>query len=310
MSDAFVIVQWSNISAYFQDKEIQKEEKQALISQIDAVLTMYGYDHIVLLNKRGEVVFIANEKHLGAMNGSTLKLFHAALTAKKIIFGSFYHCQLHKTVHIDLVVPVVSRRDHKDEVVGGIIFMIDPDKFLYPLIQSWPTPSPTAETLLVEQVGDAVLFLNEPRHTKAAPLTLKFPLTDKRLPGAGAVEGWQGALEGNDYRGVPVLAVTKAIPDTPWVWPAGPWVRGDGGGGGAGEPGGDWGRGRSTPGRGDRAGAAAGLLVHHRDRWWTATRAQARDAPGTLSQCPSHLRLPLTGSLPLKRPSEKPLEKQ
>ena len=70
-----------------------------------------------------------------------------------------------------------------------------------------------------------------------------------------------------------------------WVWPAGPWVRGDGGGGGAGEPGGDWGRGRSTPGRGDRAGAAAGLLVHHRDRWWTATRAQARDAPSTLSQC-------------------------
>ncbi len=44
--------------------------------------------------------------------------------------------------------------------------------------------------------------------------------------------------------------------------------------------------GRSTPGRGDRAGAAAGLLAHHRGRWWTATRAQARAAPGTLSQCP------------------------
>ena len=216
MSDAFVIAQWSIISAYFKDKEIQKEEKQALISQIDPVLTMYGYTNMVLLNKRGEVGFIANEKYFEALNESTLKSFHAALTAKKIIFSSFYHCQLHKTVHIDLVAPVVIRRDHKDEVVGGIIFMINPDKFLYPLIQSWPTPSPTAETLLVEQAGDAVLFLNEPRHTKAAPLTLKFPLTDNRLPGARAVAGWQGALEGNDYRGVPVLAVTKATPDTPW----------------------------------------------------------------------------------------------
>jgi hypothetical protein len=30
------------------------------------------------------------------------------------------------------------------------------------------------------------------------------------------------------------------------------------------------------------SGAAAGVLAHHRDRWWTAIRVQARDAPGTL----------------------------
>jgi hypothetical protein len=40
------------------------------------------------------------------------------------------------------------------------------------------------------------------------------------------------------------------------------------------------------------------LLAHHRGWWWTAS--------GTLSQCPSQLRLPLTSSFPLKRPSEKP----
>ena len=54
-----------------------------------------------------------------------------------------------------------------------------------------------------------------------------------------------------------------------------------------------------------QAGALAGA-AHHRGRWWTATRAQAMDAPDTLSQVPSHLRLPLGGSLPHKRPSEKP----
>src|SRR5208337_218582 len=61
---------------------------------------------------------------------------------------------------------------------------------------------------------------------------------------------------------------------------------------------------------GDRAGAVAGVPVHHRGSWWTATRTQARNAPGTPSQWPAHLRLPLTGSLPLKRPSEKPQERR
>jgi hypothetical protein len=66
------------------------------------------------------------------------------------------------------------------------------------------------------------------------------------------------------------------------------------------------GAGPENAGRSGRAGAAAGLLAHHRGRGWTVTQAQARDAPGTLSQVSSHFRLPLTGSLPLKRPSEKP----
>jgi len=58
------------------------------------------------------------------------------------------------------------------------------------------------------------------------------------------------------------------------------------------------GRGRNSQTGGNRAGAPAGVLAHHRGMRWTTTRAQTRGAPGTLSQCASHLRLPLGGSLP------------
>jgi len=77
-----------------------------------------------------------------------------------------------------------------------------------------------------------------------------------------------------------------------WAWAMGPGRLGWQGG---------WGDGRQgrTPGAAsDHARRHAGVLAHHRGEVAAGNaRAQARDAPGTLSQCP-HLRLPLTGSLP------------
>jgi PAS domain S-box-containing protein len=87
--------------------------------------------------------------------------------------------------------------------------------FLYPLIQSWPTPSRTAETLLVRREGHEVLFLNTLRHRAGTALTFRQPLEGK-LPAAQAALGRQGRFEGNDYRGVRVLADLRAVPDSPW----------------------------------------------------------------------------------------------
>jgi|GEM_PF-2470799 PAS domain S-box-containing protein len=214
--DALLIAQGDLINTFFNEKKVPGNEKQALISWLKPALTNYGYDNILLLNKRGEVVFAATENYLRDLNESTMKLFNEALKAKKPLFGSFYYCQLHQAVHIDLAAPVIFWRDHQDEVMGGLIIIIDPSRFLFPLIQSWPTPSPTAETLLVKKRGDQVVFLNFLRHEKNQPLVLNLPLSDTHLPAARAIAGHEGVMEGIDYRGVPVLAVTKAIPDTPW----------------------------------------------------------------------------------------------
>jgi len=35
-------------------------------------------------------------------------------------------------------------------------------------------------------------------------------------PAVKAALGQQGSVEGEDYRGVPVLAVVRAVPDSPW----------------------------------------------------------------------------------------------
>lgn len=100
--------------------------------------------------------------------------------------------------------------------VGAIILQTDAREYLYPLIQTWPSNSQTAETLLVERSGDDVLFLNDLRHTVGAALSLRVPLARGNLPATMAILGEEGIVRGRDYRGVPVVAELRAIPDSPW----------------------------------------------------------------------------------------------
>ncbi len=126
----------------------------------------------------------------------------------------------HNNLNMDLFVPLIPESNPSGkarEAVGVLMFEINPHDFLFPLIQSWPTPSPTAETLLVRREGNEVVFLNELRHRKNTALALRMPVEPRSLlPAAMAVQGREGLAEGRDYRNVPVLSVLRSIPGTPW----------------------------------------------------------------------------------------------
>jgi PAS domain S-box-containing protein len=119
-------------------------------------------------------------------------------------------------VHLDLLVPLVDFNANGSFVVGILDLIVDPSKVLYPLIQSWPAPSKTAETLLLRKEGSDIVFLNELRHIKNTELLLRKPVTTEKLPAAMAVQGIEGTVNGIDYRNVPVVASMKKIPGTSW----------------------------------------------------------------------------------------------
>ncbi|MBL7127595.1 MAG: PAS domain S-box protein [Ignavibacteria bacterium] len=97
-----------------------------------------------------------------------------------------------------------------------MVFIVDPNEYIFPLIQSWPTPSETAETLILRKDGDSVLFINELCHRNNTVLELTVPLSDEEITAVQAVLGYEGIFEGKDYRGEDVLADINKIPDTPW----------------------------------------------------------------------------------------------
>jgi len=135
-----------------------------------------------------------------------------ALRQRTVVIQDLHRQQSDQSIHLGLIVPLVS--DRSDVV---LLLEVDARQSLFPLVQSWPTRSRTAETLLIRREGNDAVFLNELRHRKGTALNLRLPIDRMPgLPAARATSGEEGVVEGNDYRQVPVVAALRAIPGTPW----------------------------------------------------------------------------------------------
>jgi len=110
-------------------------------------------------------------------------------------------------IHLDIVFPI--HAPSSQSPIAVMVLEINPHQFLFPLIQSWPMPSRTAETLLVRREGNDVVFLSELRHQSNTALSLRRPVNNPRLPAAMVARGETGVREGVDYRGVHVLAALR-----------------------------------------------------------------------------------------------------
>ena len=116
--------------------------------------------------------------------------------------------------HLGLNVPLRAAPDAP--AFGSLLIGLDPNDYLYPLLQGWPTPSGTAESLLVRREGDGVLFLSPLRKRSHAEARLRLPLSDTHVAAVRAVSGEQGPIEASDYSGTRVFAAVQSVPGTSW----------------------------------------------------------------------------------------------
>lgn len=130
-------------------------------------------------------------------------------------FLDFYLNEQDQKVYLGIVVPILDEQD-ANRPLGVFFLRINPAMYLYPFIQKWPTPSKTAETLLVRKEGSEVVFLNELRFQKNTALKLRAPLDRIVMPAVQAVLGKQGIVEGIDYRGKQAVAALRKVPGSEW----------------------------------------------------------------------------------------------
>ena len=137
------------------------------------------------------------------------------LRSGQVTFQDFHRNEHDQRIYLTLLVPIFDESD-ANRPLGVLALRVNPETYLYPFIKRWPTPSLTAETLLVRRDGNDALFLNELKFGTNTSLNWRIPLTNIDVPAVKAVLGQTGIVEGSDYRGVPTVAALQAIPDSPW----------------------------------------------------------------------------------------------
>lgn len=189
--------------------------KEEIYKELEVIRRTYAYEDIVIHNTALRPVL--NLKGVERrFNRETETFIRQTLTRGSVSITDLFRDEMDGKIYMAVATPFWLEEDGRLEKVGVCVLYIDPHLFLYPLIQSWPTPSATAETLLVAPAGGEVIFLNELRHRKDTALKLRLPITAEHLPAAMAARGMTGSFLGRDYRGEEVLAVIREVPGLPW----------------------------------------------------------------------------------------------
>jgi PAS domain S-box-containing protein len=188
---------------------------ESILSWFRSLQKHYKYHDVMLVNVDG-LPQMSSSGRTALLDSETLKAIGTALRERRCVLTDLHTDPAGLGPHLESIVPLFSGNGQTPEPIGALIQHIDPLQFLYPLIDSWPTASRSAETLLVRRDGDAVLFLNDLRHRRDTALKHRIPLSRNDVPAVMAVLGREGVVDGKDYRGIEVLSVLKAVPDSPW----------------------------------------------------------------------------------------------
>ncbi len=204
------------------EMRLKGDESPELEHELETLFNYFGhkpgYVNHYLLKPDGSIDLSSgpSAKPLSPLIKNLVKGITAKDKLEQVHFIGFHRKNQDGAIVFYVLTPVMDIRNESNVLLGYILLEIDPEQNLFPLIQKWPTPSRSAESLLVRREGSEVVYLNELRHKKATALNLRLPLNGSDLPASMAVSGVTGMVEGRDYRGVEVVALLKRVPDSPW----------------------------------------------------------------------------------------------
>jgi PAS domain S-box-containing protein len=181
---------------------------------LSEVQAAYRYDRVMLLDPQYSKKMIipeGEERTTSFVSPSSSE----GLASGQIVFEDFYRNEQDQRIYLKVVVPILDEV-HDDRVMGILALRIDPETYLYPFINRWPTPSRTAETLLIRRDGNDALSLNELRFQKDTALNLRVPLGRQEVLAVKAALGQEGIVEGVDYHGARAIAAVRSVPNSPW----------------------------------------------------------------------------------------------
>ena len=177
-------------------------------------LEVLHYDASFLVRADGQVAFAATGASARALEPAEVAAMAEATARDRPTLSEFFAPEGLRP-RISAVAPI---HDRNGRPLGFLVLRRDPEHVIFPMLRDWPTPSPSAATVLVRRDGDAVLYITGTSHRDVPSMTLRTPIEDASLTVVRAMKaGHAVTVEGRDYRGVEVVARIEPVPGTEWM---------------------------------------------------------------------------------------------
>jgi len=177
------------------------------------IVQTHSYENILVISEKSEILY-GFKPIFTSLDTATKNFVSDIFLSRKITFSDAYFCKTDQSIHYDICAPIF---DNKNSVLAVLLFRINPEDFIYPLIKKWPLPNKTAETLLIRKEGDHVQYLNDLLFQPNTDMSFKIPIAKKEVVAVQAILGKTGIIEGKDYRGENVLAGIYNVAGTNWI---------------------------------------------------------------------------------------------
>ncbi len=170
-------------------------------------------ENILITDTNGQTLLSGNT---GAPHDATTlaaKLVREVIKTNHEIFGDLYKNRQDSAIYADIACPIFN---NQHEIAAVILFRLNTDVSLSPILKDLIYDSTTEESFLFEKAGDSVLYLTNLRNWPNAALSLTVPLTNIENPAVRAVNEGPGFYEGKGYHGQKVLEYIQPIHGSSW----------------------------------------------------------------------------------------------
>lgn len=174
-----------------------------IVPQLDRAVRVYGYAAAWLVAGNGSVV--ASSSGAAPPSPAERRLAEEAVRSGRP--GSRFFTEPERRVSF------AAPRPGSD---GAVLLRADPDRYLFPLLESEYLPTRTGETLLLRIQGNSVVFLSPQRKAIGPAERAERARSVPRLATASAFRGDDAFGDFIDHRGTAVLAATRALDNAPW----------------------------------------------------------------------------------------------
>lgn len=195
--------------------EAEKQKADAL-EGLAALKRNFGFVRARVFLPDGKVLFSLPEDASSELSPESLRRGLLALQGQKPVFGPLEQDDATGKRTIELATPLFVEEGPLAPV-AVLLMIFDPAESIDALLAARPAGGETLETILVRRDGDQFVHLSLPRLHPGPVPPPPLPISGFRRPASHEALGEEGLVEGTDYRGQPVIAYIKSVPDSPWL---------------------------------------------------------------------------------------------